>query len=207
MKPKYIQINCAEEKEIDLRQAKAVLRYKPDLIFLEYPTNSLKSIKKPIHINKKIILKFPWTESDNYMWANIEKIWKNGHNTLVYAIDGPYDLVNKANIYLYDKKHPYKTTDLFWWVRIYLRECFMARNIMLILKKYKKKKNPIILVFVQNFHWRHVKFLLSNHSEKAIWNYYFKRFRGSTSIEISRLVKKENKILFKYWNSLINLCR
>ena len=103
MKPKYIQINCTEGKRIDLRQAKAVLKYKPDLIFLEYPTNYLKPIKKPIHINKKIILKFPWTESDNYMWANIKKIWKNGYNTFVYAVDGPYDLVTKANIYPCDK--------------------------------------------------------------------------------------------------------
>jgi hypothetical protein len=99
MKPKYIQVSCAEGDKIDLRQSKAVLRHGPDLIFLEYPGDSLKPITKPRHIHKGIILKHPWTESDNYMWENISKLWKENYRTLVYAVDGPSDLVNKANIY------------------------------------------------------------------------------------------------------------
>ena len=207
MKPKYIQVDCTEGNRVDLRQSKAILRYKPDLIFLEYSKVSSKPILKPVHISKSIISKYPWTESDNFMWANIVKLWNRNHRVLVYAVDGPHDLVSGANIYSCDKTRPYKTTSLFWWVRIYLRECFMVKNIKLILKQYKNKENPVILVFLQSFHWQHVKFLLSDPSKKAIWIFYFRRFGELTSKDVSRLVNEENKILFKYWNSPVNSCK
>ena len=38
---KFIQISCREEGEVDLRQAEAVLRHEPDIIFFEAPFDSL----------------------------------------------------------------------------------------------------------------------------------------------------------------------
>jgi len=208
MKPKYIQVSCIEGDKIDLRQSKAVIKHKPDLIFLEIPSNSLKPVTKTKSQPKKVTDEFPWVKSDKYVWDNIIQLQKTGHNILVYDIDGPHDLVSfeyKKNIYPYNKKYPYKTTNLFWWVRIYLRECFMANKIKTILNNYKGKKEPVILIFLQSFHWRHVKFLLSNPTQKEIWDYYFKRFKKLSDKDISNLIKKENKTFFKYWTSPINL--
>lgn len=207
VKPRFIQVSCAEGNKIDLRQAKAVLRYKPDIIFLEYPGISLKPIVKPIYISKAVISKYPWVESDNFMWANVSRLWKSGYPVLVYAVDGPHDLVSETSIppYPYNEKYPHKTTNLFWWVRIYLRECFMAKKIRTILKQYRGKKSPTVLVFLQSFHWRHVQFLLSNPSKKATRDYYFKRFRRLKIKDIYKLLQKENKILSKYWDNSANL--
>ncbi len=49
LKPIIHNVECTESAtKLDLRQARAVLRYKPDIIFLEYPNNNVvaKSIKK-----------------------------------------------------------------------------------------------------------------------------------------------------------------
>lgn len=207
MKPKFIQINCTEGKKVDLRQSKAVLEYRPDLIFLEYSTNSLKPITKPRHISKEVVEKYPWTESDNYMWDNIAESWEAKHKILVYAVDGPQDLVGKANIYPCNEKNPRKTTNLFWWVRIYLRDIFMAKNIETILKRIKTKNEPLVLVFLQSFHWNDAKFLLSRPSKKKIWDFYFGRFEKLTTQDLKKSIQKENKILYKYWNSRINRLR
>lgn len=195
----FIQVNCKEEDRIDLRQARAVLKYKPNLIFLEYPKVSNRPISEVPRFPKEVLLKNPWARSDKYMWANISKLWKEKHNALVYAVDGPYDLVNKANIYPCNEKYPNKTTNLFWWIRIYLREYFMADNIKAALQNYKAEENPTILVFLQKFHWEHVEFLLSNPHQSKIWNFYFGRFRDLDPSEISSILKKENPILYKYW--------
>ncbi len=196
-----IQVNCREDKYIDKRQAKAVLKYKPDIILLEYLTTSgsYEQRTKSPKITKEILLKNPWVRSDKYMWTNIVKIRRENHHTILYAVDGPYDLVNEANVYQCNNKNPNKTTNLFWWIRIYLRERFMAENIKKILKNHKDKKSLTILVFLQKFHWQHVKFLLSRPAKNKIWKFYFGRFRDLKSPDVSIKIKKESPILYKYW--------
>src|SRR3989344_7163950 len=163
-KQRFIQVNCREDRHIDKRQAKAVLKYKPDIILLEYPTISGLYEKRNNFpkITKRVLLKSPWARSDKYMWANIAKLKQKNHNITIYAIDGPYDLVNEANIYPCNEKSPNKTANLFWWIRIYLRERFMAENIKKILKNNKTREALTVLVFLQKFHWQHVKFLTTN---------------------------------------------
>ena len=204
MKPKFIQINCTEGNKIDLRQSRAVLKYKPDLIFLEYSTNYLKPITRPSRISKEVIKKYPWTESDNFMWDNIAGLWKKKYKTLVFPVDGPHDLLIDAYVYPCNEKQPRKTTNLFWWTRIYLRECFMTKNISKASGQYKQKQKPVILIFLQSFHWYDVKFLLSKPSKQKIWDFYFGRFKKLNRRDMPAILKKENKILFKYWSSSIN---
>jgi len=204
MKYKFIQINCRESNKVDLRQTKAVLKYKPDIIFLEYPGISNKPITKVMHIEKSVIKNYPWTKSDNYMWKNIKKLWQSGHKLQVYAVDAPHDLVVRANIYLDKNINPNKTTNIFWWIRIYLRECFMTKKIQQILLKHKDKSTITICVFIQNFHWRHIKFLLTKPNNKTILDYYFAKFKNLNKNDIPKLLKDENKILYKYWKNSIN---
>ena len=197
---RFIQVNCTEGGKVDLRQSRAVMKYKPDIIFLEYPTSTPgKNIIEPPGLSKSSIEKYPWIGSDVYMWRNIKELRRNGYPMAVYGVDGPSDLVKKANIYPCNNKYPEKTANLFWWVRIYLRERFMARNIKRILKKYTGNKNPVILVFLQSFHWDHVKFLLSRPSRRKVWNFYFGRFKDFNSRNASKILKVEDKTLFKYW--------
>lgn len=203
MKIKFIQISCIEGKKLDLRQSQAVLRYKPDFIFLEYPGTSLKPIVQPVKVSKKIIARYPWTASDNYLWANISRLWKSGVSTRVFAIDGPPDLVTQVTQprydYPYNDKNPRKSTNLFWWVRIFLRELFMAKKLGKILKRYQVKNDAVCLIFLEKFHWEHVKFLLSKPAKQKVWEFYFGRFKNLDRKKITELIRKENKILFKYW--------
>lgn len=138
------------------------------------------------------------------MWKNITKLWQNNHKLLVYAVDAPSDLVVNANVYLDKKINPSKNTNIFWWIRIYLRECFMTKKIEQILLEHKDQSEITICVFIQNFHWRHIKFLLTKPSKKIIWNYYFAKFKNLNKKDIPKLLKNENKILFKYWKNPIN---
>lgn len=202
MEFKFIQINCKEENSIDKRQANAVLKYRPDVILLEYPTTagSYEFRTKSPNITKEIISAIPWTRSDKYMWLNIAKLNKTNHNVVLYAVDGPYNLVNDANIYPSNKQNPNRTMNLYWWVRIYLRERFMAQNIKKILRKYKNKKSLTILVFLQKFHWQHVEFILSHPTKHKIWNFYFgRRFKKLKPTEISDKLRGEAPILYRYW--------
>lgn len=75
----------------------------------------------------------------------------------------------------------------------------MASYIRSILKNYKEKPNPIVAVFLQSVHWRHVKFLLTNPPQKEIWKYYFGRFSKTTPANIGAEIKKESAIHYKYW--------
>ena len=210
MKPRYIQFNCREEDKPDLRQAKAVLKYKPDIIILEYPNNNKTpdlpfnkygALKKPKNMVKNRLKKFPdkvlkihpWLKADTIMWKNIAGLWAKGHQILIYAVDGPNELTGEW-LEVWRHAYPCVTKNWVWWVRIYLRERIMANNIQWILHNYKDKEDPITLVFLQSFHWNHIKFLLKNPSKKAIWNYYFGKFSEIKRSNIAVKIKKMNKV-------------
>ena len=88
--------------------------------------------------------------------------------------------------------YPCATKNWLWWVQIYLRERIMANHISFIVKKYKIKNNQKVLIFLQSFHWGHVKFLLDNPSKKEIWNYYFGKF---SEVTYQRFPRKLAKII------------
>lgn len=75
----------------------------------------------------------------------------------------------------------------------------MANNVQWILRNYKGKENPTVLIFLQSFHWDHVKFLLKNPSKKAIWNYYFGKFSEINKSDIAIKIEGLNKVFYKYW--------
>lgn len=215
MEPKYIQVNCREEEGLDLRQANAVLKYKPDIIILEHPNNNktpdsqfnkYSATKKPKKLvneklksfSKELLRIHPWANSDTFMWKNISKFWENGHQILVYTADAPNELTGELlEVWLH--AYPCVKKNWFWWVQIYLRERIMANNVQWILRNYKGKENPTTLIFLQSFHWDHVKFLLKKPSKKEIWNYYFSKFSEVNRNDIGKKIKYLNVVFYKYW--------
>jgi len=218
MKPKYFQFNCKETDELDLRQANAALEYKPDIIILEYPNNhktpglefnKYDALKKPKSLVKnklkglpnKVLKIHPWAKADQVMWQNIANLWKKDHQVLMYAVDAPSELT-KEWLDVWRGTYPCAKKNWVWWLHIYLRERIMANNIQWILKNYKGKENPIILIFLQSFHWDHVKFLLKKPSKKEIWDYYFDKFPEVNKNNIAVKIKSLNKIFYKYWKKI-----
>ena len=199
---KFINVNCVEGKKTDLRQARAVLRHRPDVIVLEYPNNGkipFRAEKAPKELFKEKNIKFmPWIKSDIVMWKNIRRLKKSGHEISVYTVDGPSDLVWQFFM-VWRHMYPCALENWLWWVQIYLREQYMLRNIRWILKKHKSKKNLTVLVFLQSFHWEHIKFLLSNPGKRKIWKYYFGKFSEINPENIAEKIKKENEIFYKHW--------
>lgn len=210
---KFVQRNCKEGNVLDLRQSKAIQKYKPDIVFIEAPTNENSTgyifnkyvpSKKPkgdLNVLKKDILSAskitPWVKSDLFLWKNIETLWSQGKNTLVYKIDGPRKLVHTHFIPAEAGKINYK--DWIWWVRIYLREKYMSQNISHVLNKRFLKNKIIVLVCVQSFHWNHVRFLMSKPKKSDIWKLYFGRFKKLTPQMIKNELRKQNLILYYYW--------
>jgi hypothetical protein len=224
MKIKYIQVDVAEEinspgwTKPDLRQSEYVLKYKPDIIIFEggagktpdtiYNKYSVKD--KPLKLIKekqkwlKKVSKNPGNGdaiSDVVLWDNIMKVWSEGHNILVYNSDGP-DELRKEFFEVWKYMYPSALKNWLWWVRIYLREKYMAKNIQWILDKNKNKEELVIAIFLQSFHWRHVKFLLTNPSKKEIWEYYFSKFKEVDINSIGEKIKKQNKTFYKYWQRI-----
>jgi len=218
MKPKFIQFDCREMNKLDLRQANAVLEYKPDIIILEYPNNNKTPdllfnkydvLKKPKGMVRERVKEFsdeilkihPWVKADTIMWRNVVGLWAKGHQVLVYAIDAPSELTSEwLEVWRYT--YPCVKKNWPWWVQIYLRERMMANNVQWILRNYKEKENPTTLIFLQSFHWDHVKFLLKNPSKKEIWNYYFGKFSEVNKSDIAMKIKSLNKIFHKYWKKV-----
>ena len=214
---KLYQFSCFEGKNIDMRQANAVLKYRPDIIIFEAPCNEktpdliynkfspskkpqseLIKYKEMLH---KVAKKFSWVESDIYVYDNIATLWKEGHDIKLYNVDGPSELL-KINLKFDDKKYPKpyrRGTHFVWWVRIYIREKIMTKNVQWILSHYKNKKDFTGLVFLESFHWRNVKFQLSKPPKKQMWNYYFGNFRDLNQKNIGSRIKENNKLLYKYW--------
>ena len=209
-----IQISCREQNKIDLRQANAVIRHKPNIIIFEAPVQiGLSPLfldsKQPI-LKQKEILKIKisnlkkvakinkWVESDIKVFENVYELIKSGHDIKLYNVDGPSELlqqtiINKWN--LIDKPRR-RGNHFLWWTYIYLREKMMTDNIRPILKE---NKNKTILIAMQKFHWLNVKFQLSNPSKDELWNYYFGKFKNINKKEVANKLKKENEILYKYW--------
>lgn len=192
MRPKFYNFNCRESNALDLRQAEAVLKYKPDIVFLEYPNNE-KELKPKTKAAKN------FSKSDLIMWKNIEYLWRKKIKTKVYAIDGPGELTGQFDL-AWHNTYPCAAKNWFWWVKIYLRERLMAKHIEEALNSYEEGKNPTVLVFLQSFHWQHVKFLLTRPSKEKIWRHYFGKFEKEVSPRtIPKILKKESKIFYQYW--------
>ena len=211
---KIYQFNCYEGNDIDLRQADAVLKYKPDIIIREAPSSEnraslafdpRKSVKKlednlkrlAVHL-QEVAKKDPWVLSDIKMFENAIEVLKTGHKIRIYDVDAPCELLKESRINkwsLLKNKPERRGVNLIWWVYIYLRERTMSKNIAPLFKN----KDQSVLVFIQKFHWLNIKFLLSNPKEKEIWNYYFGRFKDLTPAKITSILKRENPILYQYW--------
>lgn len=210
---KIHQFSCREKRGADPRQADAVLRYKPDMIFCEVPSaegkaslvfDPRKSIKDTEDKLKEIIKKLrkfskkvPWAISDIEMHKNVAELLKGGYKVRMYNVDAPVELTKEAILnkwHLMDKPRR-RGSHLLWWVYIYLRERIMSKN----MKPLLKMGDQTILIFLQKFHWLNVRFLLSNPSKDDIWNYYFGKFKKFNKQNISKILKEENKILYKYW--------
>jgi hypothetical protein len=218
MKPRFIQENCIEGNRTDLRQANVVSKYRPDIIFFELPArkgnpslifNRYSIVQKPFkeverikHDLKAAAKRFPYALSDVRTWENIERLWRDGRNVLLFNIDGQdemrqdYFQLTRKLTYDQQRKH------LLFWVHCYLREIQMANYIRSILKNYKGKTAPTVAVFLQSIHWRHVKFLLKDPSQKEIWKYYFGRFPKINPENLGLEIKRKSDIHYKYWREI-----
>jgi len=221
MKVKYIQVDVREEinsknwTKPDFRQAEYVLKYRPYIIIFESACNDTPNTiynkysckNKPLGLVRKKqedykrASKTPGNGdavSDIKLWDNIIELWKKGHNVYVYNADGPNKL--RAEFFqVWKYMYPCALKNWLWWVRIYLREKYMAKNIRWILEQHKHKEKLVVAIFLQSFHWTHVKFLLTNPSKKQIWQYYFSRFREVTPKDINQKIREQNKVFYKYW--------
>lgn len=214
MKPRFIQENCIEGNRTDLRQANVVKKYRPDIILFELPARhgnpalsfnrygpSEKPHREIARVKRSLAnaaREYPYALSDIRVWENIERLWREGRNVLLFNIDGP-DILRR-NFHAAYGGLPYETLrkKLIFWVHCYLREAAMADHIRRIVKNYKGKQRPVIAVFLQSVHWRHVKFLLKNPSQREIWRYYFGRFpeRGPA---MDREIKKASAVHYAAW--------
>ncbi len=215
MRAKFIQENCTEGNHIDLRQANVVKKYRPDIILFEMPAgrngpalifNKFSPKEKPrwmVEKKKKNARfdarKFPYALSDVKVWENIEALWREGHNVLLFNIDGPRTL--RAHRFIISSRTPYPTLVRSWWFWTYqlMRELEMRKNIEYIFRHHKGKKRPVIAVFLQSIHWDHVRFLLAHPSKRAIWKYYFGKFPKVTPANIKTLLKEKDPVLYRYW--------
>lgn len=87
---------------------------------------------------------------------------------------------------MWDHMYPQATKNWVWWVHIYLRERLMAK--------------PMVMVYLESFHWKHVKFLLSEPSQQEVWEYYFGRFPEVDQASIADRIKALNPVFYKYWH-------
>jgi hypothetical protein len=217
---KFIQRSCVEGNEIDLRQADAVIKYKPDIIVFELPQDSkepskifnryscknkpFKKIEEIIKNLKKASKNYPYVASDIIVWENIKKLWEQGINTQIYNIDSPTKLRKEFNLFKkpISVEYPAVRRDWLFWVYLYLREVYMTKNMQMILRKYSKK-NLTILICLQSIHWDHTSFLLTNPSKEKIWEYYFGRFKElKPNKNIENRIKERSKILYNYWKKV-----
>lgn len=213
---KLHQFSCFEGKKVDLRQANAVLHHRPDVIIFEASPvgrtpnsifNKHKPSSKPLtkitkhkEMLRQLAKKALWVLSDVYVYDNIVKLWKEGHDVKLYNVDASSELL-KVNLNIdthWDPKPCRRGAHFEWWVRIYLREKIMTKNILKIFSQ-TKVKNSNVLIFLQSFHWRNVQFLIQNPSKREMYKYYFGAFKNMNIKTINERVKKGNKVLYKYW--------
>jgi len=221
MPHKFIQVSSKEQSATknwcgpDLRQAKSVLKHRPDIIIFELANsgrtpetiyNKYNCINKPYGLIKEHIKKVRRSARNNYpealadipIWENIAKLWKDNHNVFVYRVD----IAKEFRLELFDVwqwSYPCIKKNWFWWVPMYIREKIMAKNINWILQKHKNEKNLTIAIFIQKEHWGRIKFLMKNPSKKKIWNLYFGKFKEISPKNITQKIKEINKMYYKYW--------
>ncbi len=223
LKPRYVQRDCVEGDKIDLRQADAVLKHKPDIIIFELPQshngkpgtifNRYSCAHKPIEKVEAIIKgkkhaakKFPYAASDIAVWENIQRLWKQGVNVQIYNVDAPIKM-RREYVAVEATGYPSVRKDWLFWVYLYLRDTYMARNIKHILDTYSLKSNPTILVCLQSIHWKHAQFLLTNPSSQKTWKYYFGKFPALTPSVVTSQVRRRNRVLGEYWKKLQHFTR
>jgi len=70
-----------------------------------------------------------------------------------------------------------------------------------MVEKIKKhiQDDKKILVFLHDFHWNNVQFLLTNPSSKRIFNYSFRRSGYDNPQQVRDLI--ENKMLLTFWDN------
>ena len=141
-----------------------------------------------------------WRISSSVYWNFTFKVLTANTlcSSLLFNVDAPKELRSEW-FDVWNNMYPCALKNWLWWVPIFIRERIMAKNICHILENYKEKENPKILIFLQSFHWRHVKFLLSEPSKDKIWEYYFGKFDRISKEHISEKIKKLNKTYYKYW--------
>lgn len=220
MKAQYLQVSSLEQaitknwKGPDYRQAQAVLKYRPDIIIFEYANegktpdtiyNKYPCSKKPLErirvrqkYLKRLAKNYPEALADIPIWSNIVKLWKQGRDIKLYNVDSPREL--RAELYeVWKGMYPCAMNNWLWWVQVYLREKIMAKNIKWLLANQSDARRLKIAVFLQKFHWDHVKFLMTNPSKKRIWVYYFGKFKDISPSNINLKIKSINKVFYKYW--------
>jgi hypothetical protein len=217
---KIYQFSCLEGDKIDLHQANAILRHRPDIIIFESPAgkdpglayNKYRPENKPLHkvreyqkMLRRVAKKYPWVASDIEVYKNIETLWKQGHDIKLYHVDGPPELLQLNMDATAGQKwdpRPYRRgTHLSWWIYIYLRDKIMTTHIRKIFLKHKSE-NPTILIFLQKFHWINVKFQMTNPSKKELWRFYFGAFKNLTPKTLTEKMRRENKLMYKYWKKI-----
>lgn len=215
MKPRFIQFNILEQNKLDYRQARAVLKYRPDIIIFEEAAEKFnpetifnkyrpenKPLKKLLVIQKNLrknAKRFRYVLSDIKTWENIKQLWEEGHDVLVYNVDAPKEM-RREFFEVWRNMYPCALKNWLWVAsRLYIRETIMTGHIKNILLKYRGKANPIILVCLQKTHWVHVKFLLSSPAKEKIWRYYFGKFKEVSPENIGGKIKSANKVFYKYW--------
>lgn len=222
--PKFIQRNCVEGEKVDLSQANAILKHKPDIIIFELPqanngvgtifnryscsSKPVCEVDKIINKLKKNLKKYPYVESDIFVWKNINKMWESGINTKIYNVDAPAKM--RREFYLFQKPislgYPAVRNDWLFWIYLYLRDSYMAKNIKKVLDNYTDKKGPTILVFLQSIHWEHVQFLLKNPTKREISEYYFGKFKKlKIDKSIEGKIGERSRILKFYWQKIQTL--
>lgn len=191
---KFIQVGCEERDGIDPSQAKAVLKYKPDIIVFEYPQenktpetifNKYTPDKKPKKELARMIKKLktasknqPWVLSDVVVFENVSKLWDEGKQVYLYFVDAP-SKITSARLEENNKLHrpfPKIKKYFWWWKKIYTRESYMTKHLKWILKKHMSK-DPKILIFLEKFHWNNVQFRLKAKSKEDIRAYYFSNIK------------------------------
>ncbi len=217
-KPVFHQINCTESRDgsLDLRQSEGIVKYRPDIVLLEYPSwhdtpyfelNNYPPKGKPAKLVQIRLQEFPpevlktdpWAAADTYMWREIAKLWSEGKQIYVYPTDGPGELLSEWRD-VWEHLYPQATKNWVWWVQIYLRERLMANNIKWVMNKHVDIPRPVINVYLQYFHWKHVKFLLTEPSVDEIWDYYFSHFVADVGRDdIGPRIKKLNSLFYRYW--------
>jgi len=202
LRPRFIQRSCVEGDHIDLRQAAAIKRFRPDIVLFELPSNQavptnqaeIDQIIAHLEIAAK---KYPYARSDIAVWQNIGQLWRAGCHLQAFNIDGPDGLRRVVNTE-FTEKYPAVRRDWLFWAYLYTRERQMADNIERIINNCDKP-NPTVAVFLQSIHWKHVRFLMRHPQPPQIWRYYFGRFPEITPENIDDKIRQRSPTLGRFW--------